>query len=528
MHGLKCTRQFAVGYRVHEVPLPKIKEDLTIPKLEPNGEKRDFVEASKNKAVPRKNKRTPVFRKLPFGSVGFTGPICVDPNDKETQYFGIKKRIAAKVGTAKHLSCADFDKIGAFVDKHVLPKLEPLREIMTFDEWLEESPYNQSRRLELRSIHAHKVATGFKSMGRVKPFVKREAYSEFKYARWIMAANDTFKVFSGPIFKSMEKVIYDAKIFGGHTNFIKHVPVKDRPRLITALRKIGKLFYGTDYTAFESHMTRDVMIAIEARVYKHMLKHFPALAKKLNNVLLGKRGGTTRDGASFKCISRRMSGDACTSLGNGLTNLIVWAYLCHERGIKWDGYVEGDDGIFTTVGGEIMPSDFERLGFNIKVTKSDNPNDLSFCGLVSIGDSVIRDPLPFLQKFGWTHSKIWGGVRVMQELLRAKALSAAYETPNCPIVRAVADRAIELTNGYDACFDVDGYHNRVVKETSIEVPVITENIRLEFQRLYNISISKQLELEARILKSDDLDFLFSELNFHPHTTHYALSYIEYG
>lgn len=527
--GLSGGRQFAVGYRDNEVPLPKITESLATNDSRHRDSPGANVFIDKGTSIPRFNKRPKVFRKLPFGSVSGVGPCCVDPSDAYTQYKGLEKRIAAKVGTAdlptqkKH-----FSEIAKFVDKFVLPKLQPLNELMSIEEWLESSPYTVSRQQELLAIYRQKEATGFRSMGRVKPHIKREPYSEYKRARWIFAANDTFKVFSGPIFKSMEKVVYSAKIFHNHSNFIKHVPVQDRPDVISALRDVGNQFSGTDYTAFESHMVRELMKVVECRVYRHLLSKYPVLAKRINATLLGMRNGSTRDGVSFCSISRRMSGDACTSLGNGLTNLIIWAYLCYKKQIKWDGYVEGDDGIFATVNGIVTKEDFNDVGFNIKITRSSNINDLSFCGLISIDGAVIRDPGPFIQKFGWTGSLINAGHKTMKQLLRAKALSTAFETPHCPVIRAIAERALALTSDCDPRFVVDGYHETQIRLSAIPDSNITSKIRLEFDRLYGISPQTQIYLEEKIKVCQSLDFLVDFIKVHNHAYDFYSRYIEYG
>lgn len=47
----------------------------------------------------------------------------------------------------------------------------------------------------------------------------------------------------------------------------------------------------------------------------------------------------------------------------------------------------------------------------------------------------------------------------MDELLRAKALSACYETPHCPVIGKIARYALERTRGVHPRFVRDGYHD---------------------------------------------------------------------
>jgi hypothetical protein len=89
----------------------------------------------------------------------------------------------------------------------------------------------------------------------VAPFVKAECYPTFKACRWINAANDAFKMASGPWFWQMEKHMYDVtgrgpKNAAGHSWFIKHTPVPERPALIAELRDYGTRFVSSDFTSF--------------------------------------------------------------------------------------------------------------------------------------------------------------------------------------------------------------------------------------------------------------------------------------
>lgn len=162
-----------------------------------------------------------------------------------------------------------------------------------------------------------------------------------------------------------------------------------------------------------------------------------------------------------------MSGDMCTSLGNGFTNLMLAKFLAAEQGKELAGFVEGDDGLFVTEA-TLTAEAYQQLGFSIKIVELGDPCKASFCGMVfAESGEIIKDPVKFLSTFGWTHSFINAGAAVMDQLLRAKALSAIYEAPQCPILGQLARCALEKTRGVIPRFVDDGYH-RAPDEVKLE------------------------------------------------------------
>jgi hypothetical protein len=199
-----------------------------------------------------------------------------------------------------------------------------------------------------------------------------------------------------------------------------------------------------------------------------------------------------------------MSGDMCTSLGNGFTNLMVSLFALHEAGVdltKVCGHVEGDDGIFSA---PIVPSvnAYASVGFDIKLERIESPETASFCGIIysQTGD-LLRDPLKFIRGFGWTGTMVDAGRKVKFELLRAKALSAMYETPNCPIVGALAYAAYRMTMAYSPRYVDDGYH-RPPRSIDVKPPCPSEETRMLFARLYGIDPKTQRDVESAALAGD--------------------------
>jgi hypothetical protein len=88
-------------------------------------------------------------------------------------------------------------------------------------------------------------------------FVKDEGYDSFKHARGINSRTDEFKVRVGPIFKLIEKEVFKLPCF------IKKVPLDRRAEYILDMMGETGPFLVSDYTAFESLFTRDIMSRVE-------------------------------------------------------------------------------------------------------------------------------------------------------------------------------------------------------------------------------------------------------------------------
>jgi hypothetical protein len=390
---------------------------------------------------------------------------------------------------------------------------------MDFEEWLASTSYSEARKAELRSAwQGGRKPTG-RQCSHVDTFVKAESYPEYKHARMINSRCDFFKAWSGPRFKAIEQVVYQVR------NFIKHVPVPDRANVIRSLKKAGRRYYSTDFTAYESHFTSEFMDACECELYRHCLANDND-SEFLCSVLIGTNRMRTRTGNRASCDGRRMSGDMCTSLGNGFANLMLAEFIVASKHGELDGFVEGDDGIFASTV-ELTPEDYAKCGFTIKIKEERDPCCASFCGLV-FADSgeIIRDPVKFFCNFGWTTSFLHAGDKIMLELLRAKALSAVYECPQCPIVSVLARAALTRTRGSAPRFVEDGYHVFVARDER-NIPPFQPSLdtRLLFSDVFNIPIDMQIELE-RLISLGDLDSVSRLIRPHPDIEHYASRYLQ--
>lgn len=434
-----------------------------------------------------------MFRRLNHCAVPGYAPLCMDSNDPDTVDCAFKQRLFRHVPVPKKGMLKKLKKfVRDFLSAHV-PVVTP----MSFEDWLSSTSYNEARKAELRK--AYDSLRGGRPTRRqcehIDTFVKSEFYPTWKHARMINSRSDAFKVWSGPRFKAIEDAVYSLP------QFIKHVPVPERPEKIAALRAAGLRYFQTDYTAFESHFTPEVLDAVECELYRHCLSS-DSDADFLVSVISGTNRMRTRHGVRADVVGRRMSGDMCTSLGNGFTNLMLALFIASEAGGHLDGFVEGDDGIFCT-DFELTAKAYEELGFTIKIEEVDDPCHASFCGMI-FADSgeIIREPRRFMMGFGWTQSFISAGPRLMDELLRAKALSTVYETPQCPIVGVFARYALQQTKGVTPRFVDDGYHRVPRDERHLPDFCPSADTRLLFEREFGVSIATQLLVEECVSRGD--------------------------
>jgi hypothetical protein len=366
----------------------------------------------------------------------------------------------------------------------------------------------------------------------VKSFVKAETYPEYKHARGINSRTDMFKCAVGPIFKLIEEEVFK------HPAFIKKVPISDRPKYIAdRLARVGAEYFCGDFTAFESHFTKQIMKTIEIPMYTYMVQHLSEGAYFLNLVNNVIAGTNLCKYGHFNVTveARRMSGEMNTSLGNGFTNLMLILFLFQEKGEIVDPVVEGDDSCVSFMHSHPTVEDFKRLGFTIKVETHKNFEEMSFCGLIFDSEDLlnITDPIDVLSSFGWA-SKFYVrcNSRRRRTLLRCKALSYAHQYPGCPIIQSLAHYALRVTksidirhfvyndrgiNGYerDELISIlDNGSGRIKSRIEpIEVPPRT---RLLMERVFGIPVAQQKQIEEYLDSLDELQSLggpISELNF---------------
>lgn len=373
-----------------------------------------------------------------------------DLSDTATAACGVAKRIGRELPKPDRRTLKRFRE---FVHLWIKKNLRPLslNQTLTFSEWVMSRPYSLARKRELirKYLDVVNIADSSKRYYELKCFVKDEFYAEYKHARGIFSRRDEFKCFSGPWFSAIEKVLFKLPWF------IKYIPVHDRPEHVrAALEAPGAEYIYTDYTAFESSFVSELMNACEFELYRYMVGNIPEGAdflKVAGEALLGPQKLNFKQFCA-RIKARRQSGEMCTSLGNGFTNLMIFLFACSEEGMLDSavGFVEGDDGLFRCRHPARLEKYFARLGFTIKIGTTFDLSRASFCGMLydTSNGAVVTDVREALATFGWVSAKYARTSRKnLMALTRAKALSMAYSYPKCPMLSVFALKVLQLTQG---------------------------------------------------------------------------------
>jgi len=441
------------------------------------------------------------------------GYLCPHVNPRDTLFAeeGVCKRFGYQPPTPDPDWIAEFE---TFVDQWVTKNLAPLPPDadVSIDTWLASTDYPEHRKQELRDCWEHHGENNKDpKLRRCKGFVKDEFYTEFKYPRLINARHDWFKVASGPTFKLIEKELFKLDYF------IKKIPVADRPQYIMEKLYVpNATYYNGDYTSFEALFVQELMVKCEMKLYKHMTQFLPTKDQfwRLLEVLLKRNKITYRDFVVF-LRATRMSGEMCTSLGNGFSDLMFLLFIAYKLGAtNVAAVIEGDDNLSRLDGlkEEMKPVHFAKLGLSIKLEHHTDLSEASFCGLIFDPEDLVNVtcPMKALCLVGWTQSKYakCRGAK-LKGLLRAKALSMAYQYPGCPILGHAARAFLRLTAGFDHTWTLKNYdywQRQKDKWQKGNVPWKEPPMRtrLLVERKFGISIEDQLRCEEYFDRLDRL------------------------
>jgi hypothetical protein len=490
-------------------------------------------------------------RSLGFHVDGFA-PAIPSSRDPETVIEGARKRFGRFVPKIKPGLLRNFR---SFVRKHIRLEYKPLSHDadLSIVTWLENSHYTQKQKEELYFEYAVMirgrveakeywflsvlygrgsreqaldnmrenwendirvaVATWNVKKGlKCSSFIKRETYPEFKHARWINSPPPKLKLLFGPICKAIEQYVFHLD-----KTFIKTIPVEDRSRYIHDLMSTPTgAYYATDYSAFESSFVPEMIRACEMQLYRYMVKNIPAANSVLDiveSILTGRR--VCRAVSAKVVTSSRMSGDMCTSLGNGFTNYMVSKYWAYLNNFEYCGVVEGDDGVFRVPREDLIPPEsfYEDLGFVIKMERVERLNEAGFCKIFyAEGEPEnLREPISVVVKAGWTMSaRMHGSPDTMKELARAKGNSLLCETPTCPILGALGLWLRRVTEGYKASGAENWWSRECEHLSNLEAcidrarrgPSFAQ--RMFVEKKWGVSVHDQLHIENYINSLSDL------------------------
>lgn len=427
--------------------------------------------------------------------------------DADGVHWCLRKRIGRDLKC--EMNHATLQRMRHFVYQFCVKHLEPLKTLMTFEEWLDCSNYSIQKKQAFTRLHDENDYQCVKR-AKVKCFLKDEYYNDYKALRLIASRDDASKTYLGPIFKSIEEEVFKLPFF------VKGLTEQER------VVKLNEMFgerpcYVTDYTSFETHFTKKVMKNCEMVLYNYMLKNFP-LERRLLKVIMGKNRLTSKlFTGSIDAV--RMSGECNTSLGNGFSNAMFMLFFCKEHHINVGSFVvEGDDGLFE-LSREISPEEFVPYGLTLKINRTTAPQS-SFCGCIYNPDTLTN----FGQVFqhcvsfcyvGWRYLRV--SDKKLRELQCARAYSYNSTYPGVPLLWALCKKAMEHRIGFGRALTLLAKQNKWMHslgrkwEFSLEVVPPTQSDRDYFSILTGMSVDEQVALEDNILKCKDGEWDGSKL-----------------
>jgi hypothetical protein len=410
----------------------------------------------------------------------------------------------------------ELENFGLFVDKQMRKRYHTVKadSIKSTEEWINSRnrPGSWKRELhrELSNVEGDVRNFTVAQIKRIQAHIKQETYPEFKMPRGIFARQNPNKLFFGPLINAIEEIVYS------DPQFIKHVPVADRPKYISDMLGDFPFYACSDFKSFEGSFSLDFQRVCEYKFFMYMISDLPSDLKQMytemfDECILGEKHITMAGGEiSFDVEGLRMSGEMWTSLANGFSNLMLWKYFCKKNGVKCVGVVEGDDGLFGFYSKSSIPTtkQFADLGFDCKINLEEDLYRASFCGIV-FDEAVnvnITDPRPFLASLAWLPYK-YHNFRPSKKrsLMRAKALSFIFQYPGCPVIQSAALFVLRRTQGLDVNWvkEKSGFFNAYEEDEFKEIfrskivsrPVAQTTRELMFLQ-FDISIEMQLELES--------------------------------
>lgn len=490
------------GYTFHEQDPYKLG-------LEPNAIKDTLLIKSSKLKVGQVNPVC-VSRTLPVYFAGVAKPHPC-PEDPSNVAISLLKRVGAEPPPASDglLEC-----LAVFVDQWCEKFLTPLdAEEVLFEKWIEKINQPQARKEEIRRRWEESPVddpdfTRFEYFIEVLSFIKDEPYEDWKAARAINARDDFFKAYCGPIFDAIGEQVFALP------EFIKTVPVLERPEdILSELYHATGLVTNADAKCYESHFKNRIKEKLENRVYRYMASKSPRLRFLIENII----SVLARDQVfKFKYVhakieSLRCSGEMNTSLGNGLSTVLLNTFIAWVKGVVSKLRAEGDDNLGWWSIAELAPTDddWKELGWNMVVELPPNVMEASFCGnIFDLTDlTVITDPVSALVDFGWTNKKYTKASKALREqLLRSKGLSMAHQYNGCPLLGPFGRRICELTSHVrirKSIVETTEQYKReklamYIKKGLPEPKEIGDNTREMVERLYGIPVPDQLAFETSL------------------------------
>lgn len=212
----------------------------------------------------------------------------------------------------------------------------------------------------------------------VSCFIKRETSIKCTDPRNISPRSDQFLVTLGPFISAIEHAACNC------TYLVKGLNIESRDERLEPLGDYSN-YIETDYSRFDSTIPPEYTRFVEAGFVHYCFDkdEYPDLALAMK--FCERTDGVTPLGIGYRTTGR-CSGDAHTSIGNGVINAFnTWLALRRLPDHSWISYHEGDDGIIACTDEVRLQLIcnlmlFAPLGFSIKIINPPTLEETTFCG----------------------------------------------------------------------------------------------------------------------------------------------------
>lgn len=387
---------------------------------------------------------------------------------------------------------------------------------LSFEEWV--TRYPVARRPLLREARERVRLSGLSPRdARVDVFLKSETTTKMTDPRNISPRSDEMLTTLGPVISSIEHALTRPTTEGanqllkpGCPSLVKGLDLTARAKLLDAQLKGYQHFIETDYSRFDRTVSLPILRDVQDYIFK-MCNTCPDFHRALE--LAHHTTGKSALGVRYDIEGTRCSGDAHTSVGNGIINaFLTFSCLRHIPRTYWTSVHEGDDGVIGVT--QHLPaaliglSFLTNLGFSVKQDVYNQIDDVSFCGRHHYTvHGEIREHADVLRTLAKYHTTV-SNCKSMA-LIRAKALSYYSTDSTTPLIGPLAYALLQctetvsfsslkrawnandrwLTNGTQ----VDFTAKHPLKPISLEA-------RLSVYRRTNITPAEQMWYEAAYLQ----------------------------
>lgn len=272
----------------------------------------------------------------------------------------------------------------------------------------------------------------------------------------------------------------------------------------------------TDYSRFDMTISYDWIVCVQDRILQAFFPEDALFSQCLE--LARSTHGVSSNGMVYDVIGTRCSGDAHTSIANGIINafntqavfrdLIQSDHCVETEGVHADdrmaSWHEGDDGVIALtkqdahLSGRVLS--FDSFGFVVKAFVTQDINLVSFCGRFMATDGLrlksYCDPLRTLSKLHITLS-----LGRLDRLLFAKMMSYAHTDGSTPIIGPIATTlamAYESLNGKRA-HQMATAERFLFRDISVEFSIkkmqVDPELRAPFAMRTGISPAEQIRWE---------------------------------